>query len=628
MKKFITLCLAAISFTAHAQITFLGDLNPGANSSSPSSLTKLGLSLFFAADDGTHGSELWKSNGTPAGTVLLKELVPGSDGSFPYNFTVFNGSLYFAAFNNTDAVLWKTDGTAAGTVAIKTFTNVPRLFDFNLINGSLIFFLDNTGNGGGFELWKTDGTTGGTVSVKTDFTYVSNGDDYKPLRSVILNNELYFSASDAASGVEIWKTNGSLAGTSLIKDINPFSDSNPAWLLVFNNAVYFSADDGANGTELWKTNGTTVGTSLIKNVNTSPGTGSDPQELTASTSLVYFSANDGVVGSELWASDGTTGGTSLVKNINTTITAGVDESSNPTSLVWTGTTLLFAATTTDEGTELWRSDGTGATTILLNDINPGSASSNPDNLFLYSDGSIYFSADDGTFGTELWSTTGLTETTYIVYDINTSTSGSYPHNFCQVNPLFFAASTDDTGEELYMLGSFEPVPVTLIDFTVQKQDNKALLKWQTAQEENSSGFEIQKSVNGIVFTSIGFIASPANNTHGRSYAFIDENPGNGKNFYRLRQIDLDGKAKLSETKLISFNINSIKVFPNPVTNILNILATAPGQLTVSDAGGRVMVQKTISYQLALDVTNWPAGLYFVQLRQENGDRQTFKITKQ
>jgi ELWxxDGT repeat protein len=85
-------------------------------------LTNVNCTLFFMAEDGVHGYELWKSDGTAAGTVLVKDIAPGDKDGDPTQLTVVNGTLYFQAGDGArHKQLWKSDGTEAGTVPVKDF---------------------------------------------------------------------------------------------------------------------------------------------------------------------------------------------------------------------------------------------------------------------------------------------------------------------------------------------------------------------------------------------------------------------------------------------------------------------------------------------------------------------------
>jgi len=129
----------------------------------------------------------------------------------------------------------------------------------------------------GFELWKTDGTVAGTVLVK-DINPPATGANSVPHGFTELNGALYFRATTSdVNGYRLWKTDGTTAGTVLVKDINPLDTRAISYPVVFtrlNGALYFHADDGVNGIELWKTDGTAAGTQLLKDI--CPGTCSGP----------------------------------------------------------------------------------------------------------------------------------------------------------------------------------------------------------------------------------------------------------------------------------------------------------------------------------------------------------------
>jgi ELWxxDGT repeat protein len=211
----------------------------------------VGNTLFFAANDGVNGLELWKSDGTAAGTVLVKDINPGSSGSYPRNLTVMGNTLFFTADDGVNGnELWKSDGTAAGTVLVKDINpgssgSYPR--NLTVMGNTLFFAADDGVNGN--ELWKSDGTAAGTVLVKD----IRPGSSWSYLRYLTaVGNTLFFAANDGVNGLELWKSDGTAAGTVLVSDIRPGSkDSIPGNLKVVGSTLYFTADDGVNGRELW-----------------------------------------------------------------------------------------------------------------------------------------------------------------------------------------------------------------------------------------------------------------------------------------------------------------------------------------------------------------------------------------
>lgn len=291
-------------------------LNAGSN---PNNFTEVGELTFFTASTVTHGTELWKTDGTAAGTRLVKDIAVGTVNSSPSSLTNVNGTLYFVANDGVHGVeLWMSDGTSAGTVMVKDIrpgSTAGSIADLTNVDGTL-FFRANDGVSGN-ELWKTDGTEAGTVMVK-DINPGSTGGNPSALRNV--NGTLFFMASDGVSGFELWKSDGTEAGTELFKDINPGSGgSYPTRVTDVNGTLYFSANDGVHGAELWKSDGTAAGTVMIKDIN--PGdffgnpAGSSLSNFTDVNGTLYFQADDGIHGRELWKSDGTAEGTVLVKDI-------------------------------------------------------------------------------------------------------------------------------------------------------------------------------------------------------------------------------------------------------------------------------------------------------------------------
>jgi len=173
----------------------------------------------------------------------------------------------------------------------------------------------------------------------------------------------FFAASDALHGVELWRSDGTAAGTYLVADIWPgTSGSIPENLVAANGRVFFSANDGAHGSELWLTYGAAGTTYRVSDIAPGPS-GSNPDYLTVVNGLVFFAANDGVNGAELWCSDGSAFGTRLVSDINPGAW-----SSSPQQLIGYNGNLYFFATNGVGPPALWRSDGTAAGTILVSNL--------------------------------------------------------------------------------------------------------------------------------------------------------------------------------------------------------------------------------------------------------------------
>jgi ELWxxDGT repeat protein len=449
-----------------AAATLIADLNTTVDllGSSPRDFTVIGGTTYFTASHPVSGRELWKTDGTAAGTVLLKDLRPGRDSSDPAGLFNFNGTLYFSANDGeTGTELWKSDGTAAGTVLVRDlrpgqsfgadsapYSSNPGQFTKN---GSVLYFTANDG-ASGIELWKSDGTEAGTVLVKDIFTGttpyygVPLPNDSAPQRLTVVNGTLFFSAYTIAGGRELWKSDGTEAGTVLVKDILPGTEggyprsAEPTSLFAFNNTLFFTAKDSANGFELWTSDGTETGTTLVEDID--PGTNdSAPSGFTNVNGVLFFVATTAASGRELWTTDGTAAGTALFLDVN----PGV-RGSSPSSLHPLGTSLYFEATTVTGGSELWKSNGTPGGTSQLKDIRTGVLSSNPTGIMNVGS-TIYFLADNGTNGREVWVSNGTAAGTNLLKDINPSTSGSSPTGLTPFGTSLLFTATGSEGAELW-----------------------------------------------------------------------------------------------------------------------------------------------------------------------------------
>jgi len=334
-------------------------------------LTMIGTQVYFTFD-GNNGNELWTSDGTAAGTVFLKLVDPGGGPNDTDNLTNFDGTLFFTASDPAHGnELWKTDGTAAGTVLVKDIN--PGAGDSDVasltaVNGTLFFEADDGRHGfNGSELWKSDGTAAGTVLVK-DIS-PANGSFMGEFTN--LNGTVFFEALDSTNHWGLWKTDGTAGGTVLVKDFTPFALGGLGSLQNVNGTLFFTANDGVHGDLLWRSDGTAAGSEMIMQ----PGAALVLEPLTNVNGTLFFGGTDVVHGEELWKSDGTLAGTVMVKDI-----APGAPGSSPTNLTAVGGTLFFSANDGVHGSQLWKSDGTVAGTVMVTDIHGNAGSLSPDHL--------------------------------------------------------------------------------------------------------------------------------------------------------------------------------------------------------------------------------------------------------
>ncbi|HEU5181145.1 MAG TPA: ELWxxDGT repeat protein [Candidatus Polarisedimenticolia bacterium] len=593
-----------------AGTSLVKDINPGPNSSNPGFSVELGGALFFPADDGVHGYELWRTDGTETGTRMVKEIRPGSTAS-PFqspsdNSTWFpqavGGILYFVADDGAHGLeLWRSDGTEAGTFPLGSnsvaFDATYPLFSTS-VGGIFFFSADDAVHG--YELWKTDGTVAGTVMVKD----ISPGDGNSyPQAMVAFHGLLLFAAIDIEHGQELWRSNGTEAGTFLVKDITPFGNSfisnlaeangmvffttsfssqlyktdgtaegtvpvkafsNVAGLQGFDHFLLFVADDGTTGNEPWVSDGTEAGTFLLKDINSGPGNslpivwrltgskflisndGTAPKlyasdgtpagtvllreappgfggvfplmgfaasdeafffvsiELhddgtsynqlwksdatpagtrpvaspsvgsaigVAPNGLLFFQADDLVHGNELWKTDGTDAGTALLKDINPSLRTDSSYAGflGAVSVPGVGPRMLLGAYDGVHGIGLWISDGTGPGTRLLKDIYPGISSSQPNSAIVHN-GVLFFGANDGEHGYELWRSDGTEAGTVMVSDINPGADGSLAESglFAELNgSVLFGADDGVHGRTLWKTDGTPGGTVQVADVNLQ-----------------------------------------------------------------------------------------------------------------------------------------------------------------
>ncbi|WP_300665970.1 ELWxxDGT repeat protein, partial [Fluviicola sp.] len=475
----------------------LKDIYAGSTGSSPTGLTLFNNELYFPATGNINGFEIWKTNGTSAGTTLAIELIPGATGSnFISKIMENNGELIFLARDAGNLMnLYKSDGTTAGTQSIMTFpgVTVPTLLTKN--NGE-IYFVFNNGSSTSAQLWKTNGTAAGTVLLKTlNFPQI-----YQGVASMgTFNNTIYFGGSDATYGRELWHCDGTTTGTTLFKDLNSPTHSRPRLLTAVGNELFFVADSGNVENYLFKSDGTAAGTTMIKNINT---IGQEPQyEMVAYNGKALF-GKQGIPGDDdLFVSDGTAAGTHSVKDLQSgyTYPYAYTEMNG----------IMYFVTKYSNADWLYRTDGTTAGTTQVYTGSLGSASTGSyvlDDRLKRLDNNLYFRGADG----ELWKSDGTNAGTQLLKNINTNPSqGSDPRQFkvCN-NQLFFIANdatgsnrlwkTDGTAAGTVAVGTGEASPALALN------NNLLILASPTVSQQTLSLYNTSTGIRTTLQTWSGY----------------------------------------------------------------------------------------------------------------------------
>ncbi len=328
----------------------MDDLIAGSGSSTPSNLTILGSQIWFTATSTGTGTELWRSSGSGAST-LVADLAPGAGSALPDTLAAGTSRMFFYATSPTAGrEFFTSDGTSPGTVLLRDI---------------------------GF-------------SATASSPYVLGGTGRFALVRPV---------NPAVSGADLWLTDGTEAGTRPMSFGDAWTPSSILGATPVGSRMFFQAGDTAHGSELWVTDGTGSGATLLRDIEISLGIGSAPSNLTAIGDTLYFTASTLTSGREVYRSDGTPGGTVALGEINPGNAA-----SNPSDFARLGDQVYFAATKAGSGTELWKVGVNASTPQQVAEIDPG-----PSGLVsaVVSTGSrLFFLADDGTNGYELWSTDG------------------------------------------------------------------------------------------------------------------------------------------------------------------------------------------------------------------------------
>jgi ELWxxDGT repeat protein len=596
-----------------------GGINPGPADSNPYSVIAIGPSIYFIADDGFNGPEVWKV--VPGGTATLVSrgasvlgINSNSADSSPESYFRVGGTIYFSAtdgingrelwrINNVGVAELVEDSVPGGGLRPFSASSSPR--DFTDVTGTLYFTAD-TDNGTG--LWRINASgVAEMISEKLESGGFEIGSGTP--RSALLTNvggTLYFVADDGVSGNEVWQV---LPGASTATLVETASGSggvaagslsaSPTSLTNAGGSLYFIAQNPTVGRELWTLDGSS---NAVVVEDSLPGGGlypgsdsSSPAELFVHQGTLYFRALDSTNGNELWVANGANA--SLVEDAiaGSGIAAG-SAGSYPNGFVSVGSTLYFQASDAVNGAELWKLVGSGPAVMVEDSnsgggINPGVASSNPRFLTNVA-GSLYFTANDGSSGIELWRVDNVSELAERVEDsipgggIRPGLDSSGPNRLTDVGgTLFFVANDGSSGIELWRVppgGSASIVEDSVagggirpgIDSSTPEQLVNVNGTLYFAADNGSTGLELW-SVQGAGIASL--IAGPAG-----TIELLDGPIGSGP----LQLANMNGTLYLSAYSGTLFGIEPVRILENgvPLVNRNNASVTGKTGTQISNTG--------------------------------------------
>lgn len=640
--------------------------------------------LFFEADDGINGNELWITDGTTSGTKLLRDINIGNNSSSITKLTSTPNYIFFSARNNINNynTLWKSDGTINGTSEVLNIdlsqTSATEL-SFISIN-SIVYFSSK-------ELYSTDGSTINTTIVKDINKVYGTKTPSSSRNYTSLNNQLFYIGQNNNSGNEVFVSDGTISGTGMLKDINEnggafwYSSTcpSPSFTKAGNN-LYFRANNGTNGYELFKTDGTENGTFMVKDISTGNSDALNESVFFAEyNDVLYFKANDGVSGSELWRSDGTEAGTYLLKDINAN-SGNSFFSTNaynwciPSRKQHTiFNNILYFKAFDGSSYKIWRTNGTNTGTVPTAITQSGIIDfeiidSNNNNLFIWSD------LDYGDIP-KLWASDDNT-TPVLLYTHQLASQSLNKSTFVFNNELYFSETlnsilmkTDGTTNGTVTLKDLEYSPIFIgicgnyLYFTI---GNNAL--WRT-DGTNAGTIEVGDFTSGnfrshMVFENTLYLLNSLNdkviyyiNDSMNSTGYLNINVLNSNNFsgydstWHLSKTDdnlfLDADTQISGDELYIIDVSGItlsvdellldqnnsmrktfNVYPNPSSSQVTLLSKNNIEIykvEIFNSLGKKVFISTQNNDL-IDLSKLSYGLYFLKI-YSNNKIETHKVIK-
>jgi len=253
-------------------------------------------------------------------------------------------------------------------------------------------------------------------------------------------------------------------------------------------------------------------------------------------------------------------------------------------------------------------------TIIHTQVNPYISRvyqfSNTTNAF---SGSIQINYNDGA---EL---NGIAEANLTLNIYNGTNWGAYPASFRDAgnNYVLTDGLSGITLNELTLASQFAPLPLTWLSFTAKAQNNsQSLLQWATAQEQNTKDFYIEHSADGINWVIIGSLPAAGNSNSTSYYNYVHTSPVNGRNYYRIKQTDIDSRYSYSPVRMLSFTkaLQPLTIQGNPVTNnVLTLQVNMATSLAFYTADGKLLWREQVNAGTkTIDVSRYAKGTYLLK----------------
>lgn len=440
--KYFTFFFTLLSFSLSAQVVLERDINQEPASSDPFAFSQLNDAIYFTADDGTHGRELFKYNTNLGTSELVANIRPNEVGSNINQTIAFNGKIYFNARDGSgsDSHLYIHDPVDNSTQRLVDVNNddVQNPNNFVIFNNELFFAAEFPSIG--TEFGKYNPLTN-EVTIIGDLDPA--GDSY-PNFFTEVDGQLWFTANSSSSDSRLWRYDPNTATVENVLFNSP-NDDYPGFTFLhyFDNKFFFRGFKQGEGEELWVYD--IVSNTLLDFPEIYTGAGSSsPSGFTTFDGKLYFSARTSNVGRELRVYDPATNTVELLEDINTN---GNDDS-NPGLMAVIGDKLYFTANSNESDRHLFSYDSqtiVQEATLDYNGFNNGLG------IEIVVNNDIYLSGNEINVGRELFKFTTSNSSIELASDINTKTIGSDPYDFTEYNgKLYFGATEINSGNEIWV----------------------------------------------------------------------------------------------------------------------------------------------------------------------------------